>query len=172
MLTDRLTGKQREVDVCVHALISGKGVTLVLECCDPKRKGDQTWVDMLRGKYVNLPIDKVIAVARSGFAKTAQAVSGEGGNPDAHTRRGHGSELAPDCGATGGISGRGVLAGGGQHRAASREGTGACDRDDDGAVCLGICDRMMSLADVLERDCTSAPVAQLRSTTITSSGWP
>jgi hypothetical protein len=72
MLTDRLTGAQREVDICVHATVSGKDVTLALECRDHKRKADQTWIDGLVGKYTNLPVHKVIAVARGGFAETAR----------------------------------------------------------------------------------------------------
>ena len=79
MLTDRLTGEKREVDVCVHATISGKEVTLALECRDHKRKADQTWTDGLRGKYANLPVDKVIAVARGGFAATARAAAEKAG---------------------------------------------------------------------------------------------
>jgi len=51
MLADRLTGELREVDVCVHATVSGKDVTLALECRDHKRKADQIWIDTLRGKY-------------------------------------------------------------------------------------------------------------------------
>ena len=58
MLADRLTGEPREVDVCVHATVSGKDVTLALECRDHKRKADQIWIDTLRGKYANLPVDK------------------------------------------------------------------------------------------------------------------
>jgi hypothetical protein len=75
MLADRLTGELREVDVCVHATVSGKDVMLALECRDHKRKADQIWIDTLRGKYANLPVDKVIAVARAGFAKTARAAA-------------------------------------------------------------------------------------------------
>lgn len=75
MLADRLTGERREVDVCVYATVSGKSVTLALECRDHKRKADQTWIDTLRGKYANLPVDKVVAVARGGFAKTARAAA-------------------------------------------------------------------------------------------------
>ena len=37
---------------------------------DHKRKADQIWIDTLQGKYANLPVDKVIAVARAGVAKT------------------------------------------------------------------------------------------------------
>lgn len=75
MLADRLTGELRDIDVCVHATVSGKDVTLALECRDHKRKADQIWIDTLRGKYANLPVDKVIAVARAGFAKTARAAA-------------------------------------------------------------------------------------------------
>ena len=75
MLVDRLTGEAREVDVCVHATVNGKPVTLALECRDHKRKADQGWIDALRGKYTNLPVDKVIAVARGGFAKTARSAA-------------------------------------------------------------------------------------------------
>ena len=39
------------------------------------RKADQIWIDTLRGQYANLPVDKVIAVARTGFAKTARAAA-------------------------------------------------------------------------------------------------
>jgi hypothetical protein len=42
MLADRLTGELREVDVCVHATVSGKDVTLALECRDHKRKADRS----------------------------------------------------------------------------------------------------------------------------------
>ncbi len=79
MLADRLTGERREVDVCIHAVVSGKKVTLALECRDHKRKADQVWIDSLRGKYLNLPVDKVIAVARAGFAKTARAAAEKAG---------------------------------------------------------------------------------------------
>jgi hypothetical protein len=79
MLADRLTGELREVDVCIHATLSGKTVTLALECRDHKRRADQTWIDSLRGKYANLPVDKVIAVARGGFATTARAMAEKAG---------------------------------------------------------------------------------------------
>ena len=75
MLADRLTGELREVDVCLHATVSGKDVTIALECRDHTRKADQIWIDTLRGKYTNLPVEKVIAVARAGFAKSARAVA-------------------------------------------------------------------------------------------------
>jgi len=74
-LADRLTGELREVDVCVHATVNGKAVTLALECRDHKREAGQTWIDTLRGKYANIPVDKVVAVARAGFAKTARAAA-------------------------------------------------------------------------------------------------
>src|SRR2546422_9814797 len=55
LLVDRLTGKRREVDVCIHAKVNGKPVVLALECRDHRRKADQIWVGGLIGKYRNLP---------------------------------------------------------------------------------------------------------------------
>ena len=54
ILADRLTGELREVDVWVHATVSGKDVTLAPECRDHKRKADQTWIDTLRGAAARL----------------------------------------------------------------------------------------------------------------------
>jgi hypothetical protein len=87
MLADCLTGEPREVDICVHAIVSGKDVTLALECRDHKRKADQIWIDIVRGNYANLPVDKVIAVARAGFAKTARGGSGEGVSRHSHSKK-------------------------------------------------------------------------------------
>jgi hypothetical protein len=41
----------------------------------PQAQGGSIWIDTLRGKYANLPVDKVIVVARAGFAKTARAAA-------------------------------------------------------------------------------------------------
>jgi hypothetical protein len=161
MLTDRLTGEQREVDVCIHASVSGKDVTLALECRDHKRKADQTWIDMLRGKYVNLPVDKVIAVARSGFAKTAQAAAEKARIQtltlaEATAANWHLIAELPEESlvvAHFPVADNIVL-----HLVKGQEPVPAMTMGT--AVCLRIGDRMMSLADVLERYCTSPPVAQ------------
>jgi len=71
MLADRLTGERREVDVCIRATINRKPVVFALECRDHKRKADRVWVDGLIGKYRDLPVDAVFAVARAGFSKAA-----------------------------------------------------------------------------------------------------
>lgn len=131
MLADRLTGELREVDVCVHATVSGKDVTLALECRDHKRKADQIWIDTLRGKYANLPVDKVIAVA-GGLRQDGARGSREGADPDTHTRRSNVGELAPDRRVTGRGLGRCALSSRGERLAASGQAPGAHTRHDDG----------------------------------------
>ena len=63
---------KREIDVVLE--LDG-GVTktrIALDCRDHGRPSSIQWVDELIGKYRNLPIDKVIAVSRSGFTQTAR----------------------------------------------------------------------------------------------------
>lgn len=71
MLVDSHTGERREVDICIRATINRKPVVFGLECRDHKRKADRVWVDGLIGKYRDLPVDKVFAVARAGFSQAA-----------------------------------------------------------------------------------------------------
>jgi hypothetical protein len=161
MLADRLTGELREVDVCVHATVSGKDVMLALECRDHKRKADQIWIDTLRGKYANLPVDKVIAVARAGFAKTARAAAEKARHPDTHTRRSNVGELAPDRGVAGRGLGRCALSSRGERLAASGQRPGAHTRHDDGRRRIAEAWRSNAPAgDVLHWYCTASPVAQ------------
>jgi hypothetical protein len=42
-----------------------------LECRDRNRADDLTWIDGLIGKYMNLEVDRVIAVSSSGFSDSA-----------------------------------------------------------------------------------------------------
>lgn len=65
------TGMEREIDIHVKGRLGGHPISLGIECRDRKRKADTTWIDELYGKYRDLPIDRLIAVSKSGFAKTA-----------------------------------------------------------------------------------------------------
>jgi hypothetical protein len=76
MLADRLTGELREVDVCVHATVSGKDVTLAMECRDHKRKADQIWIDTLRGKYAKVTRPAIRANVRTDGAWSPPLSSG------------------------------------------------------------------------------------------------
>jgi len=83
MLADRLTGELREVDVCLHATVSGKDVTIALECRDHRRKEDQNLDRYLAGQVRQCASRLVVAVARAGFIKTVRAAA-EKVHPDTH----------------------------------------------------------------------------------------
>lgn len=62
----------REVDILIEKTINGKNVRIAIECRDRESKDDIQWVDCLIGKYLNLAVQKVIAVSNSGYSKSAQ----------------------------------------------------------------------------------------------------
>jgi hypothetical protein len=70
-----VTGKKREIDILIEAKISEIPIAIAIECRDhQKRKQSVTWIEELLGKYRDIPeINKIIAVSRSGFARTALA---------------------------------------------------------------------------------------------------
>jgi hypothetical protein len=72
LLTDS-TGQQREIDVLIVMPLGHRTVTIGIECRDHGRKADVTWLEQLKTKFESLPIDKRVAVSRSGFTKGAQA---------------------------------------------------------------------------------------------------
>jgi len=71
LLAEPGTSGTREVDVLIEAHVASESVRIAVECRDHARPADLTWIDQLEGKYRNLGIDKVIAVARSGFSADA-----------------------------------------------------------------------------------------------------
>lgn len=75
MLADRLTGELREVDVCVHATVSGKDVTLALDCRDHKPRRIKSGSTPYGANTPTCPSTRVIAVARAGFAKAPRAAA-------------------------------------------------------------------------------------------------
>ena len=62
---------EREVDILIEAEINGHPVCIALECRDHKRPQDVTWIDCLIGKYIDLRVDRVVAVSSSGFSAGA-----------------------------------------------------------------------------------------------------
>lgn len=75
MLQDRITGREREVDVCVEGTVGGTPVNVCLECCDRARAADITWVDAMKCKHERLPTHALILASRSGFTKEARKVA-------------------------------------------------------------------------------------------------
>jgi hypothetical protein len=51
MLTDRLTGSKREVDVCIDGEVGGHSLMVCIECRDHQRVADVTWVDAMKAKH-------------------------------------------------------------------------------------------------------------------------
>lgn len=72
-MVETLDGKDlREIDVLIKGTLGHHEVCIALECRDRKRRADVTWIEQLEGKYRYLPIDRVIAVSRSGFTEGAK----------------------------------------------------------------------------------------------------
>lgn len=70
ILIDR-DGASREVDVLIEGGVSAHPVRIAIECRDRRRPADVTWIDELHGKYRDLPVNKVVAVSRTGFTAAA-----------------------------------------------------------------------------------------------------
>ncbi|MFC9472255.1 restriction endonuclease [Nocardia sp. NPDC056952] len=73
MLTNRLTGKEREVDVVLRSKAAGHEFVIGIEATS-RRRGPVSaqWVESMIGKHNNLPTDKVILVSESGFTDQAR----------------------------------------------------------------------------------------------------
>ncbi|MCM8620628.1 MAG: hypothetical protein NFW16_02560 [Candidatus Accumulibacter sp.] len=71
MLTHRLTGEDREVDILISTTVGEHIVNVALECIEHGRPADVTWVEQQQCKHEHLPTDKLILVSLAGF--TAQA---------------------------------------------------------------------------------------------------
>ena len=66
------SGSYREVDVLIEHVVVDTDVVIAVECRDRRRPSDLVWIDELIGKYAHLPVDRVIAVSRSGFSDAAR----------------------------------------------------------------------------------------------------
>jgi len=62
---------KREIDVLIEKTINDKVFRIAIECRDRGKIDDIQWIDCLIGKFINLPIHKIIAVSKSGFSKSA-----------------------------------------------------------------------------------------------------
>lgn len=71
MPPDRITGKLREVDVCITGHVGGHEVVVSLECTDRKRKADVTWVEQMKEKHSRLPTHMLVLYFSAGFTEDA-----------------------------------------------------------------------------------------------------
>jgi hypothetical protein len=72
MLKEKSTDSEREIDIFIKRNVLGKEVTVAIECREWRNKNSIKWVDELIGKYIDLSVDEIIAVSKSGFYKPAK----------------------------------------------------------------------------------------------------
>lgn len=75
LLRDRITGTDREVDICIEATVGGHDVVVSLECQDRARPADVSWVEEMKAKHERLRTNALVLVSHSGFTPEAQAVA-------------------------------------------------------------------------------------------------
>ena len=71
LLPDRITGANREVDVCIESTVGGHDVLVSIECRDRGRRADVGWVEKMIGKHGHLPTNRLVLISKSGFTKEA-----------------------------------------------------------------------------------------------------
>lgn len=75
MLTDLITGAEREVDVCIEKSIADHKIIISIECRDHSRPADVGWVEQMKTKHDRLPTNYLVLVSKSGFSKEAKKVA-------------------------------------------------------------------------------------------------
>jgi len=71
LLTDKVTGEKREVDILLSSSVATYPIFIGLEVIDRNRKAGVQWVEQMHSKHLTLPTDKLILVSRSGFYEPA-----------------------------------------------------------------------------------------------------
>ena len=72
MLQEKYVDSEREVDIFIRRNVLGKEIKIAIECREWKNKNSIKWVDEIIGKYVDLSVDEIIAVSKSGFYQPAK----------------------------------------------------------------------------------------------------
>lgn len=67
ILTDRLTGQEREVDVVVEGTLGMNPVIVGIEATAIGRPATVEWVEQLIEKHRHLPTDRLVIVSENGF---------------------------------------------------------------------------------------------------------
>lgn len=71
MLKDYRTGENREVDILIETKSGIHPIRIGIEVIDHKRPASTSWIESICKKHEDLPLDKSIAVSRSGFYRPA-----------------------------------------------------------------------------------------------------
>lgn len=72
MLVDRITGAEREVDICIEQQVAGHNIMVSVECRDHKRRAGVAWVETMKAKHERLATNALVLVSRAGFTKEAR----------------------------------------------------------------------------------------------------
>ena len=72
MVYDKDADILREVDILVEYRYIHHNFKIAIECRDRSRKDSVEWIDSLIGKSKSLLVNKVVAVSKEGFTKTAK----------------------------------------------------------------------------------------------------
>lgn len=73
MLVDRVSGREREVDIVIHTAIAGYEFVLSVECTSCGRPASVEWVEQMSCKHSSLPTNKLVLVSKAGFTASALA---------------------------------------------------------------------------------------------------
>jgi hypothetical protein len=72
MLRDTVTDEQREVDILITASAGTYKFMIGIEVVSCGRPAGTPWVERMRARHENLPVDKLVLVSESGFTKPAE----------------------------------------------------------------------------------------------------
>lgn len=72
MLRDKVTNEEREVDILIAAKAGTYKFTIGIEVVSWGRPAGTPWVERMRARHENLPVDKLVLVSDSGFTKPAE----------------------------------------------------------------------------------------------------
>lgn len=64
-------GIEREIDVLILTNVNDTKIQIALECRDHGRDQSLEWIDQIIGKYLNINVEKVVAVSSTGFSDSA-----------------------------------------------------------------------------------------------------
>lgn len=71
LLTDRITGVAREVDVVAESTVAGHKVVVSIEVRDHRRPQGLEWIEQEHSKHGRLPTNVLVLVSKSGFTQSA-----------------------------------------------------------------------------------------------------
>ena len=75
MIMGKRSGILREVDITLRSRVSSVPIMIAIECRDRTSKSDVTWIEQLNAKCKDIGANKIIAVSRSGFSKSAATLA-------------------------------------------------------------------------------------------------